>query len=1017
MRLFLEQNFMSSNLDRATTPSVWSPARAQGVASQIGPEAPAEERTWDMNPSRLAKTFVLVAAAGVVFQGVKHLLFPQVTLWQSHIQTILFLSVAATFAVYLSMRGRVALVQQTRVQAEAEKAGLTTAIEQAAEGVVITDATGIIQYVNPAFTRMTGYTADEMIGRYPAILKSGKQDGRFYKNLWTTIIQGQVWHGELVNRRKDGSSYVEEMSIAPVRDAAGAITKFVAFKQDVTDRRTAEDAQRFLASIVESSGDAIVGRSPDGIIRSWNHGAEILYGYEAPEVIGKPVSMLVPPEALDACLENIEALKRGERVARETIGLSKDGQRIEISLNISPIRNAKGEITAAAAIVRDMREHRRGEDALRRSEEKYRSLVANVPDVVWSADKNGRTIFVSSNIEKICGYTPEEIYESGVWFDRVHPDDAAGLRAASERLIAHGKPLEYEYRIQHKDSRWIWLLAKATSRYERDGGQYIDGIASDITEQKQTLEALIKAKEAAEAASRAKSEFLANMSHEIRTPMNGVMGMTDLLLDTELTSEQRDCMNTVKSSADSLLNVINDILDFSKIEARKLDLECVAFDLRSSVHATLKPMGIRAAQKGIELVYHIAHDIPTILIGDAGRLRQILINLAGNAIKFTEHGEVAIEVGKLDQTDAQITIEFAIRDTGIGIAPGKQQSIYEAFVQADTSFTRRFGGTGLGLAISSKLAGMMGGKIWMESEQGKGSTFHFTVRLEVAPPAKFAPPAANVARLRDLAVLIVGNNATARRFLSRTLTAWGMKPSPANGSRALNALTKAAQDGTPFSLIIIDSDTPDMDGIALAEQIKQNPTLNAAAIMLTSLGDGKNVERYRELGVRWCVAKPVGETQLLDAILGCLGMAATHPAGTDSVNDPALPSVRRGLRILVVDDNPVNLHLAVRLVEKQGHCTRTAANGRAALAILEKERFDLVLMDVQMPELDGLETTSNIRTRETSTGTHLPIVAMTAHAMKGDKERCLAAGMDGYVSKPVNLRTLAEAIDSTMSVA
>lgn len=987
------------------------------VAASAGPELYSlpghRETTQEVSRGAiLVRTFVLVTFAGIAFQAAKHFLSPHITIWQSHIATVIFLSVSSTVAAHVSMRRR-AIGRQL---ADAERTGLTTAIEQAAEGVMITDAVGTIQYVNPAFIRMTGYAAAEVIGRYPSILKSGRQDRNFYKDLWGAITKGRAWHGELVNRRKDGGLYIEEMSIAPVRDAGGAITRYVAFKQDVTERRAAEDAQRFLASIVESSDDAIIGRTPDGIILSWNQGAERLYGYEAHEVIGRPVSILVAPERIEAHLQNIEALKRGERVARETVGVHKDGSQVEISLVISPIRNASGTITAGAAIIRDVRACKQAAESLRQSEEKYRTLVANIPDLVWSANSQGKPTFVSDNIESICGYTPQEIYESGVWFDRVHPEDVDTLRAAYERLLADGEPLECEYRIQRKDGAWIWLHAKAVCRYERDGMKYIDGIASDVTEKKRAVEELIQAKETAEAANRAKSEFLANMSHEIRTPMNGVIGMTELLFDTELSPEQQDCLSTVKSSADSLLNVINDILDFSKIEARKLDLEYAPFDLRSSVHATLKMLAARAAQKQVELTCRIARDIPAKLLGDCGRLSQVLVNLVGNAIKFTDRGEVAVEVGTLDQRDGQIILEFTVRDTGIGISLEKQAAIYEAFVQADSSFTRRFGGTGLGLAIASRLVSMMGGQIRLDSSPGAGSTFRFTARFgfESSSQDRNCDPGAD--RLKGMAVLVVEENPTTRRHLGLALNGWGIKPSLVeNGVLAIEALTAAVQEGRPFPLVIIDSHIPELDGSTLADRICADARITCPVITLTSFGERRNSTGCCQPGVAAWVPKPVAERELLEGILRALGLASVPGSGSPVSRAASEPEAGRTLQILVVDDNPVNSHLAARLLEKQGHQAQIAANGRAALEVLEKQQFDLVLMDVQMPDMDGMEATTCIRRREIDTGKHLPIIAMTAHAMQGDQEACLAAGMDAYLSKPVKFADLTTAIATVIT--
>jgi len=973
---------------------------------------------------KLIKTFLFVTAAAAAFQVAKHVLFPEITLWESHAATVVFVGLAAVAAVRVSLRGRSRLLEQAQVLAadrrlaEEKNLELSAAIEQAAEAVVITDTQARIQYVNPAFTRMTGYSAENVLGETPRLLKSGFQDSAYYEDLWQTILSGRAWQGELFNRRKDGSHYMEQMTITPVLDSNGATVSYIAIKQDITERRAAEEEQRFLASIVESSEDAIIGQTPDGTIMSWNHSAELLYGYRAEEVLGNPVSMLVWPDKMALLRDVTERVNRGERIPPfEGAAKAKDGRRIDISLSLSPILNPAGHVTARAAVIRDISERKRVEETIRRSEEKYRSLVDNIPDVIFTSNALGKPVFVSSNIERIYGYTPEEICQTDIWFERIHPDDAPRVQGAFEAMVARGQAFEAEYRIQRKDGRWIWLHAKAVSQYEKDGVRYVDGIASDVTGRRQATQELIHAKEAAEAANRAKSEFLANMSHEIRTPMNGVIGMTELVLDSELTTEQRDCLNTVKSSADSLLNVINDILDFSKIEARKLDLECVAFDLRSCVHTTMKALGVRASQKNIELACQIAPDIPEVVTGDPSRLRQILVNLVGNAIKFTELGEVVVQVGKLSEAADQILLEFSVRDTGIGIEPEKQESVYEAFVQADNSFTRRFGGTGLGLAIASRLVGMMGGQIRLESEAGKGSTFYFTARLGIASLPVHQPARASIARLRDMRVLLVDDNASIRRILGGLMNGWGMKPSlVSDGLVALEVLKREADAGRPFPLVIVDSQMPGMDGFALVDRIKRDSQpMSAALMMLTSIGQRGDSARCRELGVSAYLSKPIGESELLEGILEAIGVRASKLESAPLITQHSLREEHRGLRVLVVEDNPVNKHLAVRLMGKLGHKVQTACNGREALSTLEKEGFDLILMDVQMPDINGLEATNEIRRREAKCGTRLPIIAMTAHAMNGDRDRCLAAGMDGYVSKPINLQDLAAAIEGALT--
>ena len=654
------------------------------------------------------------------------------------------------------------------------------------------------------------------------------------------------------------------------------------------------------------------------------------------------------------------------------------------------------------------------------------TMMENLPENIYFKDDKSRFLMISRAFAERVGLKDRSEAVGKTDHDFFDADHANQAFADEQELMRTSIPvIGKEEREVWPDGRVKWASTTKMCLHDREGnvtGTF--GISRDITAQKRAQEALREAKQAAEEANRAKSEFLANMSHEIRTPMNGIIGMTEVLLNTDLTTEQRQYATLTKNSADSLLAILNDILDFSKIEAGKLDLDIHSFRLRDSIGDTLQTLAVRASEKGLELAYHIPPQIPECLTGDLGRLRQIITNLVGNAIKFTEQGEIVVDVSLETKHTNEVCLLFTVSDTGIGISEDRQRIIFDSFSQADASTTRRYGGTGLGLTISRRLAELMQGKMWLESEPGIGSKFCFTAVFgfeEQSAPSISPTPE----KLLNLPVLVVDDNQTNRFILNEMLENWGLRPHTAeSGDAALADLQRAAKDGDPFKLVIVDFMMPQMDGLELASRIMNTDSLQRPkVIMLSSAGYPPNSSRLKENDVARCLTKPAKQSAILDAITGTLGDASTSddssasPVASGKTSPRVAPSVpARRLHILLADDGRVNQLVAVSFLEELGHTVEIANNGREAVDAHSAGTFDAILMDVQMPELNGYEATAAIRKREhdASTGVHVPIIAMTANAMKGDREKCLQAGMDAYIAKPIRSGELFKVIEDTV---
>jgi two-component system, sensor histidine kinase and response regulator len=809
-----------------------------------------------------------------------------------------------------------------------------------------------------------------------------------------------------------------------------------------------------LDQIFENAQIGIAISDIDQRIERINKGFTKIFGFTSEEAVGNTIQeLIIPLEWKTEPHDKNSLLENGGLSEYESVRIRKDRRKINVMCRVSPIfKNSKriggfvfySDITEKRRMIdelerahtrleeiveirtrdlaktnkfleEEVQERKRIEKDLRENEEGYRIAIENSNDGVAIIHER-KHVFVNKRFADIFGYdSPEELIGSGIK-TTIHPDDLERIKKIGLAKMREGKKsARFEHKGLKKDGSANYVeISVATTQYKGDLGSIV--FVRDVTDRREAEDRLREAKEAAEKANKAKSEFLANMSHEIRTPLNGVMGVLNLLLSTEVDKEQLYLVETGKRSADSLLTVINDVLDFSKIEAGELDLEILDFNLRNSIAEAVELPAMQAQEKGIEFIYEIEPEITTHLRGDPGRLRQTLLNITNNAIKFTKTGEIVLRISQQEETETDVTIRFEVRDTGIGIPEDRLELIFDSFKQSDSSTTREYGGTGLGLSIAKKLTTLMNGEIGLESELGKGSKFWFTAVFEKQQNRgknELEPPS----DIKGKRFLLVDDNWTNLEILKGYIEAWGCFCDVANsGEMALSLMNAVAKVNAPFDALLIDMHMPGMDGAALGKRIKGDPQLkDTTLIMLTSLGMRGDASRMEKIGFAAYLTKPIRRSQLFNAIINVFGkkMERSSTKKSQIVTGYTLSEEKRNrTRILVVEDNIVNQKLALRLVEKFGFKGDIAANGKEAVSALENFSYDVVLMDVQMPEMDGIEATMKIRDTESKVKDHnVPIIAMTAHAMKGDREKCLDSGMNDYVAKPIQPQELLSKIE------
>ena len=908
-------------------------------------------------------------------------------------------------------------------RSETARAYLAKIIEFSDDAVVSKNLDGVITSWNIGAERLFGYTAAEALGRSIAFLIPPEYEHEEASILEQLRAGIRMDHFESIRLAKDGRRIDVSLTISPIKDHSGRIVGISNIARDITDKKANEAQIRLLyedlerrvevrtaelsqqSRLIDQAHDAILVRSREGVISSWNQGAERLYGWAKEEALGRVSHELLESQFPGPLAEIEEDLTRLGSWEGELIHKRRDGIQVVVASRWIVDRDRSSH-EAVLEINSDITDRRASEEALRRSEAALRESQRLAGVGSWEWDPVADIVTWSDELYRIAGRDRSLPPPRYVEHDRLYtPESLALLGPMVMRALESGEPYEIELEMMAGDGIHRWIIARGEAIRDSSGRVVkLRGTGQDVTERREGREELRRALDRAVAATEAKGDFLANMSHEIRTPMNGVIGMAELLLDTDLNDLQRRYAETISGSGEALLTLINDILDFSKIEAGKLTLDVVEFDLRQLMEEVADLLAPRAYQKRLELTCRVAPGVPARLLGDPMRVRQVLTNLAGNALKFTDQGEVNVEAEILGGDETGLTLKILVRDTGIGIAEDRQADVFDAFSQVDSGSNRKYGGTGLGLGICRRLVNLMGGKIGLESVPGRGSTFWFELTLGKAA----GEPDSSDVRLDGLRVLVVEDHETNGIILRETLESWGCRPEvTASGAEAIARLF-APPDGVPYQVILLDDDMPGLDGRQTARAIKDIPRFaNLPLILLHSPGSTRRDDAAEGGLFVESLTKPIRRSHLYDALRRAITASASsrdRPPTAIAGNAKLATS----LRILLAEDNEVNRRVATGLVERLGCHVDAVVNGREAVERFDVDRHDLILMDVQMPEMDGFAATAAIRERQRGTERRVPIIALTAHAMLGDRERCLAAGMDDYLAKPVRPGPLRE---------